>query len=173
MTTPLYPTFQKRIEDAVAEVIERQVTPWSFLSSGKPFQVKKFNGKHISYEGGGFEGSPSDVFWGRYIESFLENLCLQEIDAAIDLAKEKSVDATLLLPEVQGLLSGGIRRVFNRMSDVDRRLRGAGYPDRVQPRPVEREVAAMNEFVETHIQAALAMWKPKSFLRVWHENNPF
>ena len=57
MTTPLYPTFCKRIDDTVDQLIQNQVTPWSFLTAGPPFRIKKFDGKEIAYQGIGFEGS--------------------------------------------------------------------------------------------------------------------
>ncbi len=83
MTTPLYPTFRKRVDHAVEQIIKQQVTRWSFLTAGPPFQVKMFDGKQIAYEGVEFEGSPREVFWSRYIEPFLEGLCISEIGAAV------------------------------------------------------------------------------------------
>ncbi len=72
MTTQLYPTFRKRVDDAIEQLIKQKVTPWSFLTAGPPFRIKSFDGKQIAYEGVGFEGSPRQVFWSRYIEPFLE-----------------------------------------------------------------------------------------------------
>ena len=160
MTTPLYPTFKKRIEDAIELLLQNQVTPWAFLNSGKPFRVKKFDGREIAYEGRGFEGSPQEVFWARYIEPFLEDLAVREIDAAVSLARERDVDAKLLLLEVQGLLRNGSRRVFARMAEIDQRLIGNGYPQNVPLRRVQHEALSMDRFIEERIHAELAMWKP-------------
>lgn len=173
MTTPLYPTFRKRADDAVEQVIKQQVTPWSFLTAGPPFRVKTFDGRQIAYEGVGFEGSPSTVFWSRYIEPFLEDLCISEITAAVSMAKERGVDARLLLPEVQVLLSAGFRKVYAHMADVDRRLRGKGFPDKVGLRSIDREVSAMTRFLDERVRAELAMWKPKSPVESWYERNKF
>src|SRR5438093_762339 len=118
MTTPLYPTFRKRVDDAIEQLIKQQVIPWSFLTAGPPFRIKSFDGKQIAYQGVGFEGSPREVFWSRYIEPFLEELCISEITAAVSMARERGVDARLLLSELQGLLSAGIRKVYTRMADV-------------------------------------------------------
>lgn len=173
MRTPLYPTFRKRIDDAVEQLIKGQVTPWSFLTAGPPFRAKTFDGRQIAYEGIGFEGSPSHVFWSRYIEPFLEDLCLAEIRTAITMAKDKGVDAKLLLPEVQDLLSAGISKVYKRMAEVDRRLRGKGFPEKVDLKSVDREISAMNQFLSEHIRAELAMWKPRSRVEGWYERNKF
>lgn len=162
MPTPLYPTFQKRIHDAIEELIARQVTPWSFMTAGPPFRVKRFDGRKIAYSGILFEGSPSDVFWGGYIEPFLEHLCLVEIGAAVTMAKEREVNGRLLLPEIQDLLLTGVHKVYTHMAAVDQRLRGRGYPDRVGPRSIEYEVQRMNRFIDDRIQAELMMWKPSA-----------
>ncbi len=78
-----------------------------------------------------------------------------------------------MLPEVQGLLSAGFRKVYARMADVDRRLRGKGFPDNVEPKSIEREIQAMEQFLDERIRAELAMWKPKSRLEGWYERNKF
>lgn len=128
MPTPLHPTFRTRIDDAFEHLIQQQVTPWLFVTAGPPFRIKKFNGKEIAYQGVGFEGSPREVFWSRYIEPFLEHLCASEIETAVLMAREKSVDARLLLLELHGLLSSGFRKVYEHMAGIDRSLRGKGYP---------------------------------------------
>jgi hypothetical protein len=173
MTTPLYPTFRKRVDDAVDQIIKQQVTPWSFLTAGRSFRVKMFDGKQIAYEGVGFEGSPREIFWSRYIEPFLEDLCISEIGAAVAMAKKRGVDARLLLSEVQNLLSVGCRRAYVSMADVDRRLRGKGFPDNVELRSIDREASAMAEFIEERVRAELAMWNPKSRVELWYERNKF
>ena len=177
MTTPLYTTFKKRISDSVEQLLQNQVTPWAFLNSGKPFRVQKFGGREICYEGVGFEGSPRDVFWGRYIEPFLEDLAVREIDAAVSLARERDVEAKLLLLEVQGLLRDGSRRVFARMAEIDQRLNGNGHPKNVPLRRVEHEVQSMDQFIEERIHAELDMWRPspkqKPGLEGWYEKNKF
>lgn len=173
MTTPLYPTFKKRVDDAIEQLIKQQVTPWSFLTAGPLFRIKSFDGRQIAYGGVEFEGSPRDVFWSHYIEPFLEELCISEIATAVSMARERGVDARLLLPEFRELLSSGIRKVYTRMADVDRRLRGKGYPDKVEPRSIEREVQAMNQFLDERILGEVAMWKPKPRLEGWYERNKF
>lgn len=173
MTTPLYPTFKKRINDATEQLIQKQVTPWFFLTSGSPFRVKKYDGREIAYEGIGFEGSPSAVFWSRYIDPFLEALVIQEITAAVSQARERNVDARLLLPEVQGLLNAACRKVFSEMAEVDRLLRGKGFPDNVGVRSIERETKCLSEFIGAHTASELAMWRPKSKAEEWYERNKF
>src|ERR1700724_42620 len=98
MTTPLEPTFRKFINDSIEQLLKQQVTPWAFFAAGPSFQIKSFDGRLIAYQGVEFEGSPRLVFWSRYIEPFLEELCISQIGRAVSMAKERDVDARLLLP---------------------------------------------------------------------------
>ncbi|MEW5894438.1 MAG: hypothetical protein AB1650_01585, partial [Candidatus Omnitrophota bacterium] len=172
--TPLYPTFEKRVRDAVEHLVQQQITPWSFLETGHQFSVKQFDGKEISYQGIRFEGSPREVFWSpRYIKPFLEDLCISQISAAVAMAKERDVDAKGLLAELQYMLMNGIRNVYNHMAKTDRLLRGRGYPDKVPLRSVEPEIQVMKRFLEEQIKAEIAMCKPKSPLEEWYKKNMF
>ena len=173
MKTPLYPTFKKRINDTIEKLDKEQVTPWAFLTAGPLFKIKTFDEKEITYKGIEFTGSPRLVFWTRYIEPFLENMCLIEIAAAVAMAKDKEVDGRLLLAEVRTLLSVGFTRIYNRMADVDRRLRGKGFPEKVELRSVKQEIAKMNQFLDEHIQSEIEMWKTNSKLEEWFKKNQF
>ena len=77
MSSPLYPTFEKRMSDATEGLFRAQVEPWNFMR--QRLRVQAFGGKSISYEGVEFEGSPRLVFWSRYIEPFLEDLAVKEL----------------------------------------------------------------------------------------------
>lgn len=173
MTTPLYPTFKKRVDEAFEQVIKQQVTPWSFMTAGPPFNIKSFDGREITYQGIAFAGSPREVFWSRYIEPFLEHLCISEIEAAVLMSREQGVDARLLLPELQGLLSSGFRKVYENMANVDRHLRGKGFPNSVALRSVEPEIQYMDKFLDERTLAEIQLWKPKPWYEAWYEQHKF
>ncbi|WP_234082912.1 hypothetical protein [Azonexus sp. R2A61] len=173
MTTPLYPTFRKRIEDATERIIRDQVTPWAFLTAGPPFKVKQFSAREISYQGIGFEGSPRTIFWSRYIDPFLEALAIEEIEFAVASAKERRIDASLLLPEVQSLLNAAVQKVFREMAEIDRRLLGKGFPESVPLRSTDGEADQLGAFIDERVRCELAMWKPRSTVEEWYDRNKF
>ena len=167
MTTPALPTLNKRIADATDAIIKKQVTPWAFMPSGKPFKIQKHDGSLICYEGIHFEGSPRAVFWGRYIEPFIEEMVLQEIEQSMLFVKENNLDARQVLAEVQELLISSVNTIFQEMARIDQLLLGNGYPERIPLRPVAPEIEGMHAFIQEHIQAELAMWKQQPRLYAW------
>lgn len=173
MTTPLYPTFEKRIADSIERIIRDQVDPWVFLNAGHPMRVTQHNGRPISYEGIGFEGSPRLVFWSHYIDPFLEELVVQQTVAAAKEARERQVNAKKLLLEVQGLLLAGCSKVFQRMAQVDQRLLGKGFPETIPIRPIDNEYRRMQDFIAKHITAEIDMWRPRRWYEDWYERNKF
>ena len=161
MTSPLYPIIAKFIEDEWVELERNQITPWAFLTAGPPFHCKDFYGKEIAYQGISFEGSPRNVFWGRYIEPFLEDIAERTIQETIRLAIEKGLNAIEPLNEVSGLLKSVASRAYDRMAVIDQRLLGKGFPENEPRREVDAEFASMEDFINQRITAELAMTKRK------------
>lgn len=170
--TPLFPTFEKRISDDVDALINAQVTPWIFFETGSPFRVNRLVGSEISYQGISYAGSPQDVFWSRYIEPFLEVMIDDALKDAVRTCKEREIDARRALPELQGILLSGCGQVYSRMAEVDRRLRGHGYPDSVATRSIMHELGEMETYLQTRVNAELEMWRPR-ILEKWYKHNKF
>jgi hypothetical protein len=162
MTSPLYSTFKKRVDDAIDKINKNQVTPWAFIGGGRSFRIQGFDGREISYDGIDFDGSPCEAFWSRYIEPFLEDLCVSEIKTAVSMARDRGIDGRILLAELRDLLSAGFRKVYANMADIDQRLRGKGYPEKVNRKSIEPAVEAMDQFLNERISTEIAMWNPKS-----------
>ena len=173
MTTPLYPAFEKRIDDSVDRILKNQIDPWVFFNTGYPLNLTGFDGRTIAYQGIEFEGSPRDVYWVRYIEPFLEELAVQQIALAVEEARNRKVDGRQLLLEIQGLLFSGCAKIFNRMAQIDQCLLGKGFPQSVPLRPIDQEYELMQNFIEKHICAELEMWKPDRRFETWYEHNKF
>jgi hypothetical protein len=156
MGSPLYPTFEKRIRDACEALQRRQVDPWAFFHTG--LEVRNHLGRTISMSGVKFMGSPEIVFWSRYIEPFMEDIAVQEFSAARAMASERGVDLGELLPEVRGLLDSNFGKIFQRMTEIDRQLRGEGFPNRVAPtHNAKKGLHVMREFLDAHLSAELRM----------------
>lgn len=173
MATPLYLIIEKTVEDAWVKIEREQITPWTFMTAGPKFQVTDFYGRTISYQGILFEGSPRQVFWGRYIEPFLENLVGKVINETLRVAAEKKQDAGLCLPEAAGLLKSVARRAFARMAEIDRSLRGKGYPQSVPLRETASELGAVEEFIDRRIAAEIAMIRPRFKVNEFYNEHPF
>ncbi len=169
MLSPLFPKFEKRISVATDQILRHQVDPWLLMSQG--LTVKHFDGRPISYGGIRFEGSPRQVFWSGYIEPYLENMVITELSVGTALANERGVDVRELIPEIQGLLKSAIAKVLARMADVDRRLRGGGFPDQVPLRRTQSEFAHLVALIDIYAQAELQMANKSSTLQRWYDQN--
>ncbi|HEC15041.1 MAG TPA: hypothetical protein ENI99_00480 [Sedimenticola sp.] len=171
--TPLFVTIQKNIKDDFHLLDINQIEPWVFFNSGKPMRVKKHDGKQISYEGGGFEGSPQDVFWGKYIEPFIEEIAVKQVNSAVELSKSKNINGVNVLKEAEMLLYGEISKVFSKMAKIEQRLLGKGYPEKVKARDVQPYISASSEFVKALVQSEISMWSTKPWYELWYEKNKF
>lgn len=170
--TGLYPVMSKLVRDEGEKLRREKVTPWAFFHSDKLMHVVDFYGKEITCSGSGvtFEGSPRTVFWGRYIEPFLEDIVLRMLDRTVALCKDEGHEAKPALMETGVLLKRLIRETYDAMADIDQRLRGQGYPDRVSRRNVSGEVDAMERFTDARLTGLIAVAKPgRTRLQRWQD----
>jgi hypothetical protein len=169
--TNLYPVINKFINDEWEKLLRDQIIPWNFLLSENGFRCKDFYGKLIQYRGVRFEGSPRIVFWGRYIEPFLEDISYRTIDKTIHLCIDNKLRFKEHLLETAELLKLLVRKTYNLMADVDHRLRGRGYPDSIAKQDVRGEIAVMASFIDDRVQSEISMFKPPSkSIKFYHEH---
>jgi len=165
----LYPIVQKRLKDEFQKLISDQVTPWVFMTTSAGLKLKKFDGKQINYGGIEFSGKPEQVFWGGYIEPFLEHISFSVIEEAVEKCKTHKTKLQPVLNDIQELLTLGFSNVYAQMADVDRRLRGKGYPEKVPFKNIDAYVKRMEAFVSRRIESELKLWKfTPWFTRIEH-----
>jgi len=154
-------------------LIKEQVEPWFFFNS-KGFHVKKFDGKDISISGCKFGDTSRLVFWSGYIEPYIEDVIKRMIEETIKLANDKNVQISAVLDSTKANLSGGIDTVYRKMQEVDRRLRGNGYPESVPKRDASLEIKKMNNVLDKQIKTYedLAFQIPDSKFKKWYRENP-
>ncbi len=124
-----------------------------------------------------FKGYYSDrllVFWHGCIEQFVEDVIKRMIEETIRLAKDKNVKLSAVLSSTKANLSSGIDTVYSKMQEVDRRLRGKGYPESVPKRDIYSEIKKMNDFLDrqTKTYEDLAFQVPERGLKRWYQENP-
>lgn len=150
-----FPEITFIIRQAFGQLETDKVTPWAFLTTGKMRPIENFYGRKIQYVGVEFEGSPRDVFWNGFIEPFLEAIFLWGFDLALSYAKERHVDFQQVIQHTKERLSEGMSTIYQRMQDIDRRLRGKGFPKRVTPHNISGLVKAMQGKLQEYYESAL------------------
>jgi len=140
-----FPEITFVIGQAFRQLETDKITPWVFLTAGKMRPIENFYGRKIQYVGVEFEESPREVFWNGFIEPFLEAMFLWGFDLALNYAKERHVDFQQVIQHTKECLSEGISTIYQKMQDIDRRLKGKGFPNRVTPHNMSGLVKAMQE----------------------------
>jgi hypothetical protein len=172
--SPAYSFIRECIELKFQKLEKDKITPWAFLLSGKGLKVTDYFGKEVAYAGVEFEGSPREKFWKAFIQPFLQDIVSKSFSETRSFCRAHGVDLKLPLEETASLLKAAIERVYHRMSDIDQRLRGKGYPDSVTRYNPEAEVAFSEAFVEERMSAELALMpKKKRTLNAFYEEQKF
>ncbi|SES92637.1 hypothetical protein [Kosakonia radicincitans] len=152
--TIVYPRLEKLVKAADNRLIQL-VTRWIFLTAGPKFEIERFDGTKISYQGVAFSGSPVEVFWRGFIEPYIENESVKILEQAGQLATECEISPEEVVNEARCLLHVVVRRVYGKMSEVDRSLRGDGinFPDK---KDVTSNIAAMSAYIDSEAQIVIA-----------------
>ena len=156
----IYQITKNMIEDEYEKLRRDKITPWSFLHSGHSLKIKDYYGKEIYYSGViKFEGSPEHKFWNDFIEPFLEDIVFRSIDNTIKLCRDKKLYSATPIRETGGLLKVLVRKVYNDMADVDRRLRGAGFPQNIEKKDVSGKINPFLSLIDERIKSELSIRK--------------
>lgn len=173
MTTPLYPIIEKIVSDEWIKLDREKITPWVFMTAGAPFQIEDYYGKKILYQGIEFEGGARDVFWNRYIEPFIERVIDFIVNESLRLSEERNQNPKLMLLEAGCLLKSLVQKVYLRMIEIDRQLRGKGHPHSVPVKNVDGKISAMEQFINRRIDAEVSMVKTKLKVNEIYNKYPF
>jgi hypothetical protein len=171
--TPLYEKTKQRIDDFYTNLDKDQLTPWIFFHTGKMPEVKKYYGGTIKYSGGEFSGTCVLVFWEGFIEPFLEHGIVEILEHVGDEALAKKLDPEPCISEGTQLLSGIIYKTYNRMAEIDQRLRGKGYPKSAERKDVSEQIEKMSNYLQRHKDAVskIATSRYEYFLNVESRQN--
>jgi hypothetical protein len=152
-----YPEINFAINNKFKQLMTDKLNPWMFFNTGKMAPIVDFYGRAMQYSGVvGFEGSPREVFWGGFIEPFLESIFVWAFEFVLSHAQKRNLDRKELILYARECLVNGIHLTYSRMQKIDRTLRGKGYPDRVQPQNISREINKMQTKLDEYRDSALA-----------------
>jgi hypothetical protein len=172
--SPAYRFIKERVELEFQKLEKEKVTPWTFFLSGKPLRLTDFYGKEIKYSGIEFEGSPRTVFWKGFIQPFLQDIASRSFSESRNFCLTHRLEPKQPMEETASLLNASIKAVYLRMSDIDQRLRGKGYPNSVSKYEPEAEIALSEAFVEERLSAELALApKKRETLNTFYEEQKF
>ncbi len=165
MEAVLKPQIDKLVRDQTRKILNEQVIPWAFCNTSKGIQVKRFDGKTIYYSGVAFVGSPVEVFWGGYIEPFIEDLVIQSIEQINSEIVNNNLDAKEELTYLKKQLYPSIEKIYTEMQQIDHRLRSNPtnlLQEKVNSKNIHDEIGRMNTFLEQQINMALKKSKSKN-----------
>jgi hypothetical protein len=155
--SPAYGFIRERVALEFRKLEQDKVTPWAFFLSGKGVRLTNFLGKKIEYSGIGFEGSSRTVFWNGFIQPFLQDIVSRSFSETWSFCLEHGLEPKQPIVETASVLKTCINRIYGRMSDIDQKLRGKGYPKSVPKYDAIAERNRTEAFVEERLAAEIAL----------------
>ncbi|MFX0200279.1 MAG: hypothetical protein ACFFCW_29520 [Candidatus Hodarchaeota archaeon] len=157
--TPLNVRTTKRVEEMKEFIIKEKIDPWLFIRI-RGVQILKTDGSVIAFSGVEYQGSPRTAFLDQdYIDPFLEEGIQKVLDETGEECRTNDLRAEEPLKEAGALLAGVIRNIYNRMAEVDSRLRKKrGDSEKVSKVNIEERIKVMDKKLREHLKAALELY---------------
>lgn len=151
--SPAYTFIKERLEGDLAQILTEKVDCWFQLSSERGVSIEIPGGGAINLGGVEFSGSARDVFWGPFMFKVLSSLISHTFEFTRNFCSEHQIDSGQPLEETSMCLQLVCSRVYNRMVDVDRRLRGKGDPRSVPKYDASGHESKIREFTFERLDA--------------------
>jgi len=137
-----------------SKVLWDQIRPWAYLDE-TPVEIRDFAGNPLIVVTPETEGAEA-IFWEtRFIEPFIEDICVSEIHAVIVDARNKKISARSALRPLRVDLIKGITRIYWTMADIHRQIwKYPGWPRRDTSDEVDRMVAFIDATISAKTKSA-------------------
>lgn len=164
---------KEKIEREFVQLHKSIIEPWNFFHLEKGLEVTAFDGSKISYKGVRFGDNARLVFWANLAQPYLKDIASRIFAETRSFCKEHKLNCVVPLAEARDLLEEYIDQNFTRMVEIDRRLRGKGYPKSVEEYNPENEKADVLNFVEERHSSELALMPKENKLNAFYEKQKF
>ena len=154
---------RERVEQLRDFIIKEKIDPWLFVWH-QSFKVTKYDGSVIEYPGLEYAEGVRRIFLAEdYIDPFVVKAMKDVLDETGQECRANGLRAEQPLKEAAALLAGMIRNVYDRLAEVDSRLRQkTGGPERVTKVDVADRITVMDEKLREHLKAALELYSDSS-----------
>ena len=144
----LFPVTRQKIVKLLENLKRDKLTLWLWFNS-RGVKVTDFYGKTISILGGLYGQSEANVFL-NFIKPFLEDTIVKTLDETIETCRNRELKPEEpYIRETAMLLDGYlIDPIYRYMADIDRRIRGKGYPKSVGRKDVTDQITEMVKFLD-------------------------
>lgn len=183
-TRPMTPTanqLKHRIEQRLLWFHNEWFFKWHHIGGAHTVKIDTFDGRHASYSGLGFSGSPRNVFWNSITRGTRKEIVEQFAWVDSEVRRYNEETAQKAIDECTGLLisfAGSIRRTA---IEKDRILRGDGinFPpeldsgrwDGTLPSDIEEQGRALKAALPKSAPAVERPLTRRARLNsLWHEN---
>lgn len=147
--TPAAESIRHNLETRYQLLDRDKLTRWQMARAANiDLRIADCRGKEIGVGlGTAFEGSTRQVFWNFMkpcLDDSIQETC-NELETAIAGYSEAQRRMTIDTVELQ--LRGFVSRIYERMVQLDRLMRGNGFPDRIEPRDPTAEIQSFHELI--------------------------
>jgi len=173
MKSPIHSFIKEMVDKEFSKLEKDKLTPWIFMETDHGLNVTSVDGSKVSYSGIAFSGTARQIFWERFSVPFFKDIISRVFYETRELCKSNGIKTASPLDDAAAQLRMKVESSLKKMVDIDRRLRGKGYPDSVKPYNPSKERAQTLDFLKERIEAEKLLFPKKSRLNQFYEEQKF
>ncbi len=155
----------EKISEKKRYLINEKIISWIMLFAAGKGTITDFYGKEISYGNVKFEGSPRDVFWGRFIEPFLEDFTEEILNLVVLECQNNKLNIRTEIDALETNLKAMYVRIYQEMTKADQTMGGQGRPKNINTKDIKNYTSNMNYYLNQHIVMVLNKYKSKNSIK--------
>ncbi len=153
-TSELYPVTLEYVSD-LDKKLDSMLSKWIFIGKGSGLELQRVDGSTIRYAERRFQGSPERVYWGEWLDEYVENDSVTILHELVIKARASGDDVERCLLEAAELIYIMITRVYTRKADVAALLSGDGVAPG-EHKDVSGIIETMQDIIRQHTRIVIA-----------------
>lgn len=135
--------------------LDDMLTQWVFMGKGSGLELRRLDGSIIRYAEMRFKGDPELVYWGNWLDEFIENDAVDILHDLAEAARDSGYEVERCITEAADLLCIMVMRVYERKADVAALLSGDGVV-KGERMDVSETIDTMQDVIRQHARIVIA-----------------
>ncbi len=164
--SPLNEIIKTDVEEATQSLIVNTIEPWLFFKS-HGVNIKKADGRSLSVSGIPYKDSAVVAFWEGFADAHINKQSRELIETTRLRAIERNIPLETALQDCLRHLKNMIVTIFEKMADVDQKLRGEGIPNSVSKKSIQQYIDRNYSIIKSLVDAEISCVQFRNNNQTW------
>lgn len=135
-----------------------KISKWHVMVASSNIRIETFDGRTISIQGGDYSGTVMSLFWD-FFDPFIKDYISKTVEQIREKSEEACVDTKVCLNIFSKNMCDAVDRIYQKIAETDRLMRGKGYPNKVSLRPIDDKAKFLHQYIHEKVNDQIMIVK--------------